>query len=436
MVYLKSLKITFLLGILLSSTLACNELASADKNSGTVHIKKTDNGYELIRNQKPFYIKGAAGNSHLKELKEAGGNTVRLYDTINLKKNLDAAHEQGLAVIVDIPLPKYGDGSHFYEQDLNPAKEKITAVVSKHKDHPALLYWNLGNELYYPTFHKPIPFFDSFNSLIDLVKQTDPNHPVSTAIIGGNRRRLASVAIKSPGLDFVSINSFGNLTDLKKRMEPIALLWDGPYVITEWGVNGPWEEDETSWGAPIEHTSSSKAQILKDRFNSEIMQDPSSLGSVVFFWGNKQERTNTWFSIFSEAGHKSESFHTLRNLWTQQDSMYKGPRVKYALLNEKGAPTNIILSSGEKSSAEVFLHNTGKIPYRFDWKVRKEAWAQIEEEQPVIENLILEDSGKKVTFKAPVKEGPYRLFVYVIDGDNNFSTTNIPFYVLNPADGE
>lgn len=435
MVYLKYLKIISLLGIFLNGAVACNETMPAGESSATVHVKKTDNGFVLIRNDKPFYIKGAAGNSHLADLKEAGGNTIRLYDTIDLRKNLDAAHDLGLAVIVDIPLPKFGDGSHFYEEDLTPAKQKISALVSKHKNHPALLYWNVGNELYYPTFHKPTPFFDSFNSLVDLVKQTDPNHPVSTAIIGGNRRRMASVALKSPGLDFVSINSFGNLTSLKKKMEPISLLWDGPYVITEWGVNGPWEEEKTSWGAPIEHTSSSKARILEQRFQTAVMQDPSSLGSVVFFWGNKQERTNTWFSIFSEAGHKSESFHTLRNLWTNIDSTYKGPRVEYSLLNDKGAPANIILSSGERSNAEVFL-DTVRDSFRYKWEIRKEAWVDIEEDQPIEKNLILENSNEKVTFKAPEKEGPYRLFVYVTDGDNNFSTTNIPFYVLNPLDGE
>lgn len=435
MVYLKLLKIIFLVGILLSSALACNKIVPADDSEGTVHLKKTTEGYVLIRNNKPFYIQGAAGNSHFKELKEAGGNTIRLYDTIGLGQNLDAAHDSGLAVIVDIPLPKYGDGSHFYEKDLTHAKEKIASTVSAHKDHPALLYWNVGNELYYPTFHKPSSFFDSFNSLVDLVQQMDPNHPVSTAIIGGNRRRLASVALKSPGLDFVSINSFGNLTDLKERMKPIALLWDGPYVITEWGVNGPWEEDETSWGAPIEQSSSEKARILGDRYHSAAIQSPNCLGSVVFFWGTKQERTHTWFSFFMD-DKKSEGYYKVKALWNSDSLNFKGPKTKHVEIKDLNARSNVILSTGEETNATVFLQKPLPDSVNYKWEIRKEAWDDIEEEQPVEKHFILKDSGENISFKAPDKEGPYRLFVYVTDGNNNFSTTNIPFYVLNPEDEE
>ena len=389
----------------------------------------------LIRNNEPFLIKGAAGNSQLKELKEAGGNTIRLYDTIDLKKNLDAANELDLAVIVDIPLPKYGDGSHFYEKDLTPAKKKIVNLVSRFKDHPALLYWNVGNELYYPTFHIPTPFFDSFNSLVDLVKKTDPNHPVSTAIIGGNRRRLASVVMKSPQLDLISINSFGNLTDLKERMEPLALLWDGPYVISEWGVNGPWEEDKTLWGAPIEQNSREKARILGDRYNSAAIQNPNCLGSVVFFWGTKQERTHTWFSFFLN-DKKSKPYYKIKALWNSDSIVYNGPEIGFIEIEDRDARSNIILSKEEETYATVSMMGNNQDGLEYNWEIRKEAWAEIEEEQPVITDLILEKAGQKVTFKTPKEEGPYRLFVYVTDGENNFSTTNIPFYVLNPKNGE
>lgn len=428
---------TLLIGILLAGVQACQKFTPNKESSATVYVQKTERGYQLIRNNTPFIIKGAAGDGHLAELREAGGNTIRLYDTIDLRTHLDAAHDAGLAAIVDIPLPKYGDGSHFYSRDISLERKQIADLVKNHKDHPALLYWNVGNELYYPTAYSQTKFFDSFNSLVRLVKEVDPNHPVSTAIIGGNRRRLASVALKSPDLDLISMNSFGNLTHLKDRLEPIRLIWNGPFVISEWGVNGPWEEAETSWGAPIEHNSSKKAAILEARYHSEIMDDPNLLGSVVFFWGSKQERTPTWFSIFSPEGHKSEAFYTLQSLWKQKPTeAYLGPRANVIRINGKTSRENVILSAGKIFQAELESTHPSRDTVMYHWEIRKEAWAEVEEEQAPEIDLIKESDQDKISFKTPEEEGPYRLYVYLTDGKQHFSTTNIPFYVLNPKDGQ
>ena len=43
---------------------------------------------------------------------------------------------------------------------------------------------------------------------------------------------------------------------------------------------------------------------------------------------------------------------------------------------------------------------------------------------------VVEDSGTgKFIFKAPKKEGSYRLFVYIYDGKGNAGTANFPFFV-------
>ncbi|WP_372948106.1 hypothetical protein, partial [Mariniphaga sp.] len=85
-----------------------------NNESGTVYIKETLNGYEIIRNGKPFYINGAAGFSHFKELAETGGNTIRVYDTTNIAHILDVAYANNLAVIVDIPIPPYNKKYNLY----------------------------------------------------------------------------------------------------------------------------------------------------------------------------------------------------------------------------------------------------------------------------------------------------------------------------------
>ena len=341
--------------------MSCKESRDIEAPRPTVYIEEDKGEYSLIRNGEPFYIKGgAASAAYLEELKIAGANTARIYDTIGLQNVLDEAHELGLAVVVDIPLPRYDRDSEFYEDKelFNKMFSDIQRAVVKYKDHPALLYWNLGNEIHYPYFYQKTKFFSAYNHLIQGIKDIDPNHPVSTAVIAGNRRRILSILIKTPNLDFISFNSFGSLTRLHKSFFPLTPVWKGPYVISEWGINGPWEEDETIWGAPIEPTSTKKAEQVMERSKLPVLSEKNSLGSFYFYWGNRQERTSSWFTTFEESGKKFETYYALSQVWgINSNYAYKGPQIKFLLLEGQGALEDIILAPNEEALAEVLLEN-------------------------------------------------------------------------------
>ena len=68
-------------------------------------------------------------------------------------------------------------------------------------------------------------------------------------------------------------------------------------MITEWGPTGWWETASTEWKAPIEQTSEEKRQVYEERYTQYISANPRCLGSFVFLWGQKEERTPTWFSL-------------------------------------------------------------------------------------------------------------------------------------------
>jgi beta-galactosidase/beta-glucuronidase len=78
-----------------------------------------------------------------------------------LKDKLDEAHRYDLAVIVDIYIPTYSTSHNLYEDedDNMLLKQKVRDLVYQHKDHPALLIWNLGNEVNYPLVFRQERFY-------------------------------------------------------------------------------------------------------------------------------------------------------------------------------------------------------------------------------------------------------------------------------------
>ena len=419
---------------------ACKKPNDSKNLLPTVYVEQTEKGYQLIRNGEPFYIKGgAASTQYLEELKDAGANTARIYDTINLKETLDRAKELDLAVVVDIPMPKFIDDPEFYEnvEIFDLVKARVERVVKKHKDHPALLYWNLGNELYYPYFYKITDFFSNFNILIDLIHDIDPNHPISTTTIGANKLRVLSIHRKSPNLDFISFNSFGILSRFSEKLRPIGLIWSGPHVITEWGVNGPWEAQVTEWNVPIEENSTKKAEQIKQRYHDYIkpLRSNNSLGSFVFYWGQKNEVTPTWYSLFGDNREKTQAVFELAKIWSNNKLAFDGPELDYLLLNGKGAAENILLLPQASVEAKVILPESKIQNLEYHWEIRYESWWK-SHESILLEDVHFHKIANKVIFTTPKNEGPYRLFIYLRNESAYFATANIPFYILNPNNGE
>ena len=411
-----------------------------DNQDATVYVSKTPSGYQLIRNGEKFFIKGSSGNSYFNELKKAGANTIRIYDTTNLAITLDTAYSAGLAVVLDIPVPRYKTPDTIYSSKMKMKNlfKHTNQFVNKYKDHPAILYWMLGNELKAPDLPGDKNFYTNFNELIKTVKKIDKNHPVSTAIGGFDRSKILSINNKTTGLDLISINVFGELSTFNSRKKNISLLWNGPYVFSEFGVNGPWEADKTLWDAPIEATSTKKAEHYKERYRNYIntIDDNRFLGALTFFWGHKQERTHTWFSFFSEKDKKTQTVFEMENIWKNLDRDFPGPEINYLLLNGKSDQESILLNTNELAKVELlFLKDKESPTYKAKWEILPENWNyrnyDTEIKPQALNNLIVDKSLHNLNFITPKEEGPYRLFVYIEDNNGFFATANIPFYVLN-----
>lgn len=435
-----------------------NKERPVDENR-TVWIKKTKNGYQLLRNGEPFFIQGAGGDYYYKELAEIGGNTIRLYDTLNLQNKLDEALKYNLAVIVDLPLYRFETSYNQYliEDDVLLLKKNIKNIVNKYKNHPALLMWNLGNEIQYPVviqkkriatnmndvveifkvLFQRKKFIRTFNEFIEFIHTEDPNHPVTTSVSTNNFwKKLLNIHIYSPEIDLIGYNIFAPPKKFKLQLNILSKLINmKPFYISEWGMEGPWAQEVTTWGAPIETTSTNKGEQYKENYLIFKNHYSESLGSAVFYWGQKQERTHTWFNIFDEQGRKSQVYYELQKFW-KNDSTEKAPsQLKYMLVDEKGAKDNLVYAPNELGKAQIFFNGEADSTFQINWEIHNEGWnykgggakhKPTEKIPGCIENI----KGNVVHFRAPSVEGPYRIFAFIYDTHGNFATTNTPFYVL------
>lgn len=406
-----------------------------------VEVRRIDGQWRFLVNHQPFFIKGAGLEfGDYEQLALAGGNSFRTWRPSNGHESglqiLEHAQKDGLYVAMGMDLATERHG--FDYSDTNAVARQLAAMkaeVLELKDRPALLFWDIGNELNLDT-HNP-KVWDAVNDISKMIHQFDPNHPTTTSLSGINKELAAQIKQRAPDLDFISVQSYADIVNLPAELRNSG--WDGPYVVTEWGPTGHWECGQTAWGAPIEDNSSVKAECYRRRYEAAIESDRTNcLGSYVFLWGQKQERTPTWYGMFLASGEATESVDVMQYLWTGAWPASRCPQLQDLRLADKTAPDNIRLVAGRKYRAKVAATSPSQSPMTYAWKIMEESNAKTsggdyESRMAALPGLIQEGTGAEVQVKAPAKPGAYRLYVYVLDGHQKAAYANIPFYVNDNA---
>lgn len=400
-------------------------------------VVKRDNGkFQLLVNDEPFYIKGAGlefGN--VKALASHKANSFRTWRTDNGQKSakqvLDEAYTNGLMVTMGIEVARERHG--FDYNDEKAVKEQLNRIkdeVLELKDHPALLIWSIGNELNLNYTNPKV--WDAVNDISKMIHSIDPNHPTTTSLAGISQKEIDLIKQRCPDLDILSIQMYGDLPDLPNLVKKFG--WTGPYMVTEWGATGHWEVPKTEWGAPIEENSTVKAANYLKRFSKGIAADSlQCIGSYVFLWGNKQERTPTWYGIFLEDGKETESVDVMHYVWNGEWPKNRTPFVEEFKIDGKTAYENVRLRTGIEYQALAKVSDFENDSLTYSWEILMESTdlkhgGDTEKRPESIKGLFIKENGSLLSFKAPEK-GEYRLFVYATDGQNHAATANIPFKV-------
>ena len=146
---------------------------------------------KMIVDGKPFYMKGICYHpvkigktkrsfetltEDLTLMKEAGVNTIRVYEPIDNIQVLDELHNAGIKVVISFGYNQKGRFDIVSGTFIN--------YIRKYKDHDAILMWELGNEYNYNPqwFGGDINnWYKSMEFVAQIIQLEDPSRLVSSA---------------------------------------------------------------------------------------------------------------------------------------------------------------------------------------------------------------------------------------------------------------
>ena len=427
-------KIIFNLGCIMFIAFLATSAYSQEKG---IKIIQQNAKFHLMIDGVDTYIKGVGGTNRLDIAAANGANAFRTWggSVENAKRDLTRAKELNMYVMQGIGLPK--DSMQYKNEDFKErTRLTVRALAEALKDEPNLLIWGIGNEIELSGANIPV-VWQFVNELALLIKSIDSRHLVST-VIAHNARALDFIAEYAPALEVVGINSYGSISQVEQMVNNSK--YKGAYIITEWGPTGWWETARTEWRAPIEQTSEEKRIVYENRYNGYIKNPPRCLGSFVFLWGQKEERTPTWFSMFVEnnvaglplKGEKTPMVEAMERVWRGVEPTQTAPVVHGIFINNTKPVDNIYVKAGATFEGKVDATDREGDKMTFVWEILKEATVTASggAYEPRPDRVGEVQTTSVNTLKISIKEsGEYRLYVYILDGTGFVSTANAPFQV-------
>ena len=413
-------------------------VGSAQAAPATVKVVRDGSGRcQLLRDGKPYFIRGAGGNDDrfLPALAAAGGDSLRLWGDDHLGETLDKAAELGLTVAAGIWLPQLRQGFNYHDAAaVAGLREHVRKTVERFREHPALLIWALGNEVEDPQ-GADAAVWTAINDLAALVKQLDPRHPVMTVIAEVGGEKIPNLHRLCPALDIVGINTYAGAATVGERYAKAG--GTKPYVVTEFGPPGIWEIGKNAIGAYPEPSSTEKAEIYTRAYRGAVLAQPQlCLGSYVFLWGQKQEVTATWFSLFLADGTRLAPVDVMTEFWTSRPPANRCPEIKK--LEFQGAAA---VAPGATVEAALTVSDPEGDPLKTVWLLQRDPEAfgnggDMEQVPPAFPEAVIQGSATGAKVRLPGASGLYRLFVTVRDNHGGGAVANLAIRVdaaLPPA---
>ncbi|MFZ4784950.1 MAG: glycoside hydrolase family 2 TIM barrel-domain containing protein [Flavobacteriales bacterium] len=398
-----------------------------------VKVVQQSGQWVLLKDSSPYYIKGVGGQVHMDKAVQIGANTMRTWGAENAREVLDQAQKEGLMVMMGLWVQHERHGFDYNNAARVKAQlEGFRSVVNELKDHPALLMWGVGNEV--DLFYTNTNVWYAVEDIAKMIKEIDSNHPTCTVTAGLDKEEVRLIKERAPSIDIYGVNTYGDIGNVKENIRTWG--WTGPYMITEWGPNGHWEVEKTNWNAPIEQSSSEKADSYEQRYKNYIDADKTMcIGSFVFLWGQKQETTSTWYGLFSERGESGEPIDRLEKIWTGKTPVNSAPKIGKLTINQLTKKENVLVYAEEKYDCTLECSDVDQDNLNVEWLIIPEstdikAGGDAEAAPLPLHGVFSKRKTNEAQFRAPTTPGSYRLFVFIRDGHGHYAYDNLPFKVM------
>ncbi len=422
--------------------------------SRSAAIRGAPGEFELIVDDEPFYIRGVAYNAggswrngnlpptrrqletDFRRIRDLGANTIRRYGSGWYDRNvLNVAAEHDLKVL-------YG---FWFDQDLDYTTEterlqryeqQVVATVRAYRDHPAVLGWSLGNEVWGLLTHRygqphltrvRHAYVRFIEHLARRIHELDPDHPVFA--VHEHSHQLAGAIrdfrLGAPSLDVIGINSYYERHI--RRLAGTMMEHDGsrPYLVSEFGPEGYWHRDYTArdeLGFLREPSSQEKAELYVRRWNEYVdAHRGANVGGVAFCWRDRYEATTTWFGMSDTEGRLKPSYYALRRAWTGR-SAPPSPSITSIVADGRVGPP------GSQIALRAQVRHAADDAPSYHWSVvgpdfRSEAGAITASERP-----------EEVLVTLPLRPGRFRVLLQV-RGTHGLDERSLPIVVRAPPSG-
>ncbi|MCL2335418.1 MAG: hypothetical protein FWC57_05080 [Endomicrobia bacterium] len=191
-------------------------------------------------------------------LKAMGCNTIRIYDSENINKELlrDLYRAYGIRVIMGNFFGAYtkGSGASWHEgtdycdeTQRKNMRDSIRKMVLEHKDEPYILMWMLGNENDSPgeevnstktntnAVKNPEAYAVFLQEVCLMIKQLDPNHPVG--VCNATVKFLPYYNKFAPAVDILGFNQYAGPYGFGVLWNRVKIETGKPVLITEYGCD-------------------------------------------------------------------------------------------------------------------------------------------------------------------------------------------------------